>query len=273
MYPQGSCRIKLWGYRIILRRRDEEYLLESDALSPQNVSRAHASDLIKSSRTCRVYKIKLAEEQIVYYKIDNCRGPIDFVKNVFRPSRARRAWRELNRLKLCGIPVPPLVLCAEKRHGILWAGSFLVTREIPGALSLDAYVADVLQNGSLPPDKKRRIIADLAGFVRRLHDLKLYHADLKGANILITDGDEGFRFHLIDADRVKFKKIMTFRKKIRNLLQLSASLSCVSVTDRLRFFSYYAGKGRNPAKRRTLEKMNRLTERRFKQAPLRGTGG
>jgi hypothetical protein len=48
-------------------------------------------------------------------------------------------------------------------------------------------------------------------------------------------------FYIIDLERVKFKKKLTFRERANNLAQINASVArCMAAKARLKFFCFYA---------------------------------
>ncbi|MCH7591021.1 glycosyltransferase, partial [PVC group bacterium] len=132
LYPKGSCVVREHGYKIILAGRNFQNLIKNESIWPAKVKANPENRVIKKSRTSQVYYGNFGNIGTCYYKIDNSRGVYDFIKNIFRPSRALRAWRALARLKLLGFRVPQAVLCAEKRNLIFWRESFLITKSVSG---------------------------------------------------------------------------------------------------------------------------------------------
>lgn len=239
--PEDSVTLNQWGYRCHIRNRSEQNLLSGDRLDPRRVRTLGDRHLIKKGRTSTIYTFPLSDREPVYYKFDNCRGTYDFIKNIFRPSRAIRAWRAMNRLAELGFHVPRQIMAAEKRVGLLWHDSFLVTRAVEQAVSIDAYVNTAIAEGRMTRSQKRSVIHALADLVRALHDRRIYHADLKGANILIAPKSEGYELTIIDADRVHFPHHLSRRRRLKNLARINASFSSdITLKDRLRFYRRYA---------------------------------
>lgn len=94
--------------------------------------------------------------------------------------------------------------------------------------------------------RKRRFIDAFSTSLRRVHKEGIYHGDLKGGNVLVEEtGDDGWVFYYLDLDRVVFKRSVSMRSVIKNLVQLNASLpNEFSFSDRMRFYKGYAGKKR-----------------------------
>ena len=72
---------------------------------------------------------------------------------------------------------------------------FLATREVPGARTLDAALADA------NPDARTLCLIELGRLVGRLHGLGFVHRDLYPRNLLVTGETYAGEIHLIDAWR------------------------------------------------------------------------
>jgi tRNA A-37 threonylcarbamoyl transferase component Bud32 len=141
-------------------------------------------------------------------------------------SRAKRIWEHAHGLAVRGIDTPRL---------LLWEG-----RQVAGEWveSLDLHDFIRLTYGSLPRVDQLDFLRRLARVVRRLHDRGVYHADLKGGNILVGSG----RLLVIDLDRVRFTQDVPEKDRLYNLAQLNASVTPpLTRTDRLRFLDFYMG--------------------------------
>lgn len=265
----GKTSLRRWGYRIRVSGADASRTPALHELRPETVRDTRPGERVKVSRSSTTYAFATTGGREVFYKIDHCRGPLDWFKSLFRPSRALRAWRALGRLSLLGFPVPPRVLCGERRRGPFLLGSFVVTERIPGCVSLDRYCRQFPGPGGETDPRQREVLAGLAGLVRRLHDLDIDHADLNPANVLIRENPCP-EFFLLDADRTRFPPRLTRRRKIRNLAQLNAFLERrVSLRNRLRFLHFYnadPGRAGRRQHRKLLEQIDRMTRRRWRRS-------
>jgi tRNA A-37 threonylcarbamoyl transferase component Bud32 len=127
-------------------------------------------------------------------KRSNFRRGVWVLKNIFRPSRARVAYRRAYHLELAGVPTARPVAVAEKRCGRLLLRSYLLTEEIAASEHLGAY----LQRVQRVEPAARKAVARL---VARLHEEGFRHRDLKETNILL---DRQLQPWLIDLDGVRF---------------------------------------------------------------------
>jgi tRNA A-37 threonylcarbamoyl transferase component Bud32 len=252
-----------WGYRIAATDAGRELLERGCALAPEAVRRERAGALVKRSRTSSVHAVELDSGFEVVYKLDHTRGAADFLKNLVRPSRSRRAWAAFERLRRHGFAVPELLLCGERRVGPVLLGSFLVTRRISGAVPLD----ELLAGAAAAPAERRRIVADLAALVRLLHERGVHHADLNPANIVVDPRDPR-RLVLLDADRTSFRRRVPWRLRRKNIAQLNAHFGSAPLRERLRFLRAYDPAFRllpRRRRRRLLGEIEAVTRRRWLQ--------
>jgi serine/threonine protein kinase len=103
---------------------------------------------------------------------------------------------------------------------------------------LDHRILRRFREQGLPVEERRGLISEVATFVRRLHRAGIYHGDLKACNLFVQIGESGDRrIRVVDYDRVRLDRPLGFRRRVKNLAQLSASIpTCISRSDRLRFF-------------------------------------
>jgi 3-deoxy-D-manno-octulosonic acid kinase len=121
---------------------------------------------------------------------------------LLRGARFRGPWRPLEelvldrRLAAVGVPVPEAVGCVVLRAPTGWRG-FLITREVQGALDLEAWLYGVASPTGLAPS---RVLRRAGRAVRALHDAGVAHADLHPKNLLVTpDG----AVLVLDLDRAR----------------------------------------------------------------------
>ncbi|MHC4820618.1 MAG: lipopolysaccharide kinase InaA family protein [Planctomycetota bacterium] len=173
------------------------------------------------------------------------RGGGDVWKNLLRRPRAVRGWLHGNGLWHRHVDVAePRALLATGRWPML-RESFLVMEAIEGGERLDLRGLRLWGHGPLDTAAradKRRDVERFGRFVGELHARGVYHGDLKAVNIFVRMKHGMRSFCLVDYDHVVFGSgLVSFRRRIKNLAQLSASVGTyVSRADRLRFFAAYA---------------------------------
>jgi tRNA A-37 threonylcarbamoyl transferase component Bud32 len=170
-------------------------------------------------------------------------GALDWVKYTFRPSRAKTEWRIARALHAAGIPTAVPIAMAERR-GIVLEDAALVTREIPDALHLNAYVEAHLQ-GDPEADRRRTALYDRLGrTVRRMHAAGFVHNDLHGGNILLTGDPEQPEIRIIDLHSVAGPGRSSAAARWFDLVKLLHSmLTCSSVAERTGICSSYEDEG------------------------------
>jgi tRNA A-37 threonylcarbamoyl transferase component Bud32 len=157
-----------------------------------------------------------------------------FVKHTSR-ARALRTWKNAHALEVRGLPTPRLRAC-----GPGWVVGDWIDAPNVGDLAQGAWSA-------MSRQARNAFLSGLARLVRRLHELGVYHRDLKSSNIL--SGPGGCLF--VDLDAVRLGRPVSPRERTFNLAQLSASVSpAVTRADRLRFLQAYLGRDQAPGRRR-----------------------
>jgi tRNA A-37 threonylcarbamoyl transferase component Bud32 len=182
---------------------------------------------IKRSRTADLVRGYLNSE-LIYIKRYNYKGIRDTLENIFRKSRARKALEGAIFLKGAGINTPAPLFACEKRILGIPVVSFIGTKAV-NALDLVTHG----KNNNLGDDT----ITALSQLIRHLHEKGIYHADLKGDNILLSLEKD---FFLIDLDRLKICRALSLRRICKNLTYINTSLVNV-ITDekRILFLNKY----------------------------------
>lgn len=161
---------------------------------------------------------------------------IDRLKENFRKSKGLKAWIAGNGLKIRGIPSLKVMACLERKD--LWGirVSFLLMEASETGQEMDR----CLFKGFGDFQRKRLFIRTFAQWLSRLHQKEIYHWDMKACNILVSEEEEGWRFHLLDLEDVQFDQKIEERRVFRNFLQLNTSIPRgITRTDRLRFYKEY----------------------------------
>lgn len=174
----------------------------------------------------------------------------DLLKNLFRPSSSLRSWVNGHTLLDRWLPTPR-PLCVLHRYAFgLPAEGYLVTEKVADSLGLPEAVAAVA--GRAPADRTRIVQTwanRLARMVRSMHDRRVSHRDLKGANVLlqgVSDNPDAATPVLIDLVGVRVGRTVSFRQRAKELARLNASFlssPLVSRGERLRFLRAYLAAG------------------------------
>jgi tRNA A-37 threonylcarbamoyl transferase component Bud32 len=153
----------------------------------------------------------------------------NYIKDIFRPSRAFRAYRKGYHLELLGIPTPKVIAAAERRCCRVVGQSYLVTEEIAGAQHLrEARQLDVA-------------VARAAGkLIGQLHANGFSHTDLKETNLI---WDAAGRVYVLDLDSLDYWEELPAeraRADLRRLADGVAKFPLVTDQHRAAFLTAYA---------------------------------
>jgi tRNA A-37 threonylcarbamoyl transferase component Bud32 len=217
-----------WQTRRSVPRADLEMLIDSP-----NRTLANKDLLIKNSPSSTV-----GRTQGFVLKRFNHKKFFNWFKDLFRPSRAQEAFLKAYHLELCGIPTPVAVGFAEERSAGFLSRSYLITREVPGALHIEQLLQ---RHPKLPLAERRDLLRRMARLVASLHDAGFSHRDLKHQNILIGQAPER-RLYLIDLDGLNDVGDVSASRALRDLQRLDRSARDgvgISQRERLRFYAEY----------------------------------
>lgn len=221
----------------------------------------------------------------------------------FRPARSIRAFR-LGHALLTRRIVTALPLAAfERRLGPALLDSVLITEAVDApdlrtflSTSLNAAGGWLVPRSAAMPgpmmpsqqyEMAREVLRQIGRLLQRLHEHHFTHRDLKSSNLLARWlGEEGMDVVLLDLDGLKRRRIVTAKRRFKDLMRLNvALLDCPAVNraGRLRMLTGYLrgsvaqGVAFKPYWR-TLEDMSdqkrrrQIRSRREKQKALRRPG-
>jgi tRNA A-37 threonylcarbamoyl transferase component Bud32 len=165
------------------------------------------------------------------------------LRNTLFRSRARRNWIGARALRVRGVSTPDALAMLECRGGLLLGRTILITRYVDRSQELNDYVL-LRYNRPLSEEEtrhKKRFITALAGIIRDMHNKGIYHADLKSNNILVCEEADAWRLYIVDLDRLRCDRRLSFEERANNLAQMNASVAaCMTPADRILFFRQYA---------------------------------
>lgn len=179
--------------------------------------------------------------QNLYLKQFFFRSTWDFVKHLFRPSRARRALAGSMMLSEHGFFVPETVAFGERRFGPVCTSNFLITRELAGVDNLyDRFDGNWLGQSPQVLRDKRRFIRALGQTVGRMHGAGIFHGDMRAGNVFAKKSEGNWQFFFLDNERTRRFGVLPCRLRFKNLVQLNMLQSeVITQTDRMRFFKAY----------------------------------
>ncbi len=155
----------------------------------------------------------------------------------FRKPTARREFQNLIRLKAAGFTVPEVLFFAEERLAVGWR-AVLITSELSGRLALSELVQTWQQQGWPSRGDVSRLIDQIAGVSRALHDLGYRHGSLYAKHLFVDPLNLGAAIGLIDLEKMRRTP---FRNRARrlDLDALNRRTMGFSRSDRLRFLKIY----------------------------------
>lgn len=159
---------------------------------------------------------------------------------------ARPEWLALQAAANLGIRVPEVVVSGEAGYSRATQRSFLVTREIAPAISLEELFQDGSRQG-ISPVTRRQLIRGVAEIARRLHSGGLNHRDFYLCHFLLDQPlvrEHGPGLSLIDLHRVQQRKHVPHRWLVKDIAGLYFSALDLDLTlrERMLFIACYSGR-------------------------------
>ena len=244
-------KIKRHGYTWFIPQNGT---IPDQAADPERFMESFGDAVLNRSRTTFV-KSGALDGKPLFLKRYNYKGLKDTAKNLFRKSRAQRAFEGALMLRQCGIPTPPVVFACERRVFGVLLKSYIATwgvdaRDLVKHVSTHGY--------------DEQLLASVSSFIRRLHEMGFIPVDLKGENLLKSRES----IYLIDLDRLKRTSSPGLNAIARNLSYLNASF-CRSIPHEMRQLfldEYLKGNPRLMGRKQELElRIKDLTGKRLKE--------
>jgi serine/threonine protein kinase len=227
--------------------------------------------IIKDQRKIKVGSLTIdisGSRRTIYIKRYNAFALRYRLASPFMKSGALRALQGAAILRDAEISTAVPLAAVEHRVGAALTKSFLITEEIPGGKTADAYWhADLMILHAREGIERRRLyLASLAHLFRALHGRQIYHNDLKDANILAVKNNSAapVAFFLLDLEGVKCYAALSEKRRIKNLVQLNRTLGrYVRRVGKLFFVKHYLGAcfADRTIKRRLIESVLRESTR------------
>jgi tRNA A-37 threonylcarbamoyl transferase component Bud32 len=222
-------------------------VLDPDLLSqlgsdPDEPFRRPGMRLLKDSRSSTVAELEgvvAGVSRKLIYKRFRVSAWSDPLAALVRSPGALHSWLYGHCLRDRLLPTPrPLLVLHRRRRGLLFEG-YLLTEMVEDAQELHQFLKGLERLSVCDARRRLRTCIDrLATVVRKMHDSRLSHRDLKAANLLVTADEVWF----IDLVGIRRCRHLAFARKVQNLARLNASFhQCTSLSraDRLRFLRTY----------------------------------
>lgn len=179
-------------------------------------------------------------------------------------STGGQVWAAAARLGAAGFPVPELRAVLERRVLGVVRWSCTIARRVEGG-SLD-HVWSARRGVA-----RRHLSRAFADYLRSLHAAGFYPQDLRAENVLVASEDPA-RFVLVDLDRVRSYRRVSWERRKKNVVQVLRSVGRrASAAERLRFFLRYLGTlSREDLRRRVLDVLDLAAAKDVEYARRRG---
>lgn len=222
--------------------------------------------ILKQDKGTTVTLITLAHHPIVikHHKLRTWRQWGD---SFLRGSPAQRSWAGAKLLQTQGFPTPRPLGVFERRSVGRVKESWYCSEGLLGQLPLDLYWRRQRSQWSLR--QRRTFLHALADFLRSFHAAGLYAGDMRDANLLVKEKENGgWKFYLVDLDRVLHLPALNQERRLKNLVQLERTLGrSLQASDRLFFLYQYFGDAL-PApqqRRKFIQRLLRLRNRKDRE--------
>lgn len=173
-------------------------------------------------------------------------------------SPAEREWKNIDVLNKSGFRTNEPVVYGQKIPQKGRRLSFIITKKIEGAVSLEKYILSAFKNEGY--NSRQKIIKTLAEFAKRFHSMGFCHQDFYAGHIFLGEG----RLYLIDVQRLLKKKMLRDRWRLKDIAQLNYSVpkDIIGNTERIRFLKFYFGVSKLDRKVKLfIKKLQRKTEK------------
>ncbi|MCK5383214.1 MAG: hypothetical protein KAJ65_05580 [Gammaproteobacteria bacterium] len=234
-----------------------------------------------SKHVIACYRIVLTSGRVIYYKRYDYRTRWKAALRFWlRPSKAAVEKWGYQRYQDCGVDVPLTVAYGESRFLGLLKVAFIITEEVPDAVSLDGFVAAGLPGveQTLRSDKMSAFAGRLIESIRKAHGACVFHYDLKWRNILVQSRGGEYYPVFIDCPRAF---VSCLRRGYGVTVDMSAlarlAVSYLTLGQRYRFLAACLGKETGPRARKAWYRriQRRLGKRlpkmiSLQESPLKG---
>jgi tRNA A-37 threonylcarbamoyl transferase component Bud32 len=242
--PESFEKMRMDNWTILIRKNFPKHDIRNMVAEKDSSAEEQGRFVrVPSSDYTHVFKCNLSLDSVahpLYLKKYLSRSTLDFVKHLFRSSRAKRAFNATLMLQKNGFDAPVVVGLFEQRTGPFCAGNLLLTEEIENSKSMPQLLTDFCQKSAGDNSiRKRALIEAFGEIIGRMHAKGIFHGDLRLGNVLVVREERKWRFFFIDNERTKKFYRLPPRLRLKNMVQINMFRSGITNTDRLRFFKAY----------------------------------
>ena len=208
-------------------------------------------------------------KEVFYLKEYLYRSGWDFVKHIFRKSRARRAFDAAAVLGDCSIETPEVIALMEKKAGPICLKNLLVTREAQDTRQLYDYFGMHSGRWFATAAQKKQFMQQYGRTIGRMHAAGIFHGDLRAGNVLAKRQNSKWSFFLLDNERTRKFRRLGNRLRFKNLVQANMQQGNITNTDRMRFYKAYLKENPNILnnQKQLAKKVTTKTAQRLKGKP------
>jgi hypothetical protein len=145
-----------------------------------------------------------------------------FIYKYVRPSKAKRSFEYANTLIECGVLTPFPIAYVENSSFLGLKSSYYISEHI----DYDFEFRELIHKPQFP--EREEILNQFAAFTFNLHENNINFLDHSPGNTLIVKSETGYKFYLIDLNRMRFET-MTFDKRMHNFRRLWLSKTMIRI--------------------------------------------
>lgn len=197
----------------------------SDAMHKNN-----ACEVIRSGYYKKVLRYRCRGE-FFYIKQYTTKNFPEGVKSLFSLSKAYREWTHSHWLQKNHVLTAEPVAVGEKRRFGILKDCYIISKNIPNSTTVKAFLSTILQSSTAALQKKM-FLNDLISYIKKVHDLGIFHGELHAENVLV-DTRNPASFYLLDVGRALFKKPPPLSFRMNELSRFLYSIMDTCTTEEL----------------------------------------
>ncbi|HSH42712.1 MAG TPA: lipopolysaccharide kinase InaA family protein [Arenicellales bacterium] len=216
------------GYGGWLDAALHEGMTQRQRTDPLSMLSQQGAQVARSRRNLTV-KVEVGGRP-VWIKRFRASGPIDRLLYAVRAGKAVYAWNAAMALLEQGFCTPRPLFGLRAAGRLRGADGIIGFEDLAGHRSL----RELLQDAEATPQRRDRLVRSLGEVLRRFHDRGFRHRDLRQGNILAAELDGGWRFCLLDLNRLRVQPPLSTIQRLREVEKLNLPEDVLAA-----FFSAY----------------------------------